>query len=93
MYRLIWHINLTVVIEKLYRWEESKRRKPLGKMAFIVDTGEQIVPVEVKAKSMKTYREKYSSEISVRASMADYKKEDGLVNLPLYAVEEICRVQ
>lgn len=62
---------------------------------FIVDTGERIVPLEVKAevnlkaKSLKTYREKYNPEISVRTSMADYKKEDGLVNLPLYAVEEI----
>ncbi len=63
---------------------------------FIVDTGEQIVPVEVKAevnlkaKSLKTYREKFNPEISVRTSMADYKKEDWLVNLPLYAVEEFC---
>lgn len=62
---------------------------------FIIDTGEQIVPVEVKAevnlkaKSLKTYREKFNPEISVRASMADYRKEDRLVNLPLYAVDEI----
>ena len=62
---------------------------------FIVDTGEQIVPVEVKAevnlkaKSLRTYREKFEPEISVRTSMADYRKEDWLVNLPLYAVGEI----
>lgn len=62
---------------------------------FILDTGEQIVPVEVKAevnlkaKSLKTYREKFAPGISVRTSMADYKREDWLVNLPLYAVEEI----
>ncbi len=64
---------------------------------FIVDTGEQVIPLEVKAeinlkaKSLKTYREKYNPEISVRTSMADYKKEEWLVNLPLYAVEEICK--
>lgn len=63
---------------------------------FIIDNGEQIVPVEVKAevnlkaKSLKTYREKFNPEISVCTSMADYKKENGLVNLPLYAVEKIC---
>ena len=62
---------------------------------FILDTGDQIVPVEVKAevnlkaKSLKTYREKFAPAISVRTSMADYRKEDWLVNLPLYAVEEI----
>lgn len=65
---------------------------------FIIDTGEQIVPVEVKAevnlkaKSLKTYCEKFNPEFSVRISMSDYKKEDWLINLPLYAVEEICRV-
>lgn len=62
---------------------------------FVVDTGEQIVPVEVKAetnlraKSLKTYRERFEPELSVRTSMADYKKEDWLLNLPLYAIENI----
>jgi len=62
---------------------------------FIIDDGEQVVPVEVKAevnlkaKSLKTYRDKFRPEISVRTSMADYKCEDWLINLPLYAVEEI----
>ncbi len=62
---------------------------------FVVDTGEVIVPVEVKAevnlraKSLKTYQEKFSPEVSVRTSMADYKKEEWLVNLPLYAIDQI----
>ena len=61
---------------------------------FIVDTGKHIIPVEVKAevnlkaKSLKTYREKFNPEISVRTSMSDYKREDWLINLPLYAIEE-----
>lgn len=65
---------------------------------FVVDTREQIFPVEVKAevnlkaKSLKTYVEKYSPEFSVRTSMADYKKQDWLVNLPLYAIEQITKV-
>lgn len=62
---------------------------------FVVDTGEEIVPLEVKAevnlkaKSLKTYHEKYNPPISIRTSMADYKKEDWIVNLPLYAIEEM----
>ncbi len=65
---------------------------------FVVDTGERIIPVEVKAeenlraKSLKSYREKYAPEISVRTSMADFKREDGLVNLPLYAIERIGQI-
>lgn len=62
---------------------------------FLIDNGETVIPVEVKAevnlkaKSLKTYYEKYQPKISVRTSMADYKKEDWLVNLPLYAVSEV----
>ena len=65
---------------------------------FIVDAGEQVIPVEVKAetnlraKSLKTYQEKFAPEIAVRTSMADFKKEDRLVNLPLYAVEQIAEL-
>ena len=65
---------------------------------FVVDTGEQIIPVEVKAevnlraKSLKTYQERFSPEFSVRTSMADFKKEAWLVNLPLYGVEQIARL-
>lgn len=65
------------------------------KIDFVVDTGGKIVPVEVKAevnlraKSLKSYQEKFSPEISVRTSMADYKKEEWLVNLPLYAIDQI----
>lgn len=60
---------------------------------FVIDTGEQIIPVEVKAeinlkaKSLKTYREKFHPELSVRASMENYKEEDWLINLPLYAID------
>ena len=65
---------------------------------FVVYTGDLIIPVEVKAevnlraKSLKTYQEKFSPEVSVRTSMSDYKKEDWLVNLPLYAIDQIARL-
>ena len=65
---------------------------------FVVDTGERIIPVEVKAevnlraKSLRTYWERFSPEICVRTSMADYKKEEWLVNLPLYAIDQIARI-
>lgn len=61
----------------------------------LVDDGETVVPVEVKAevnlkaKSLKSFRDKYKPELSVRTSMADYRMEDGLMNLPLYAVGEV----
>jgi hypothetical protein len=54
-----------------------------------------VIPLEVKAevnlraKSLKVYREKFSPEVSVRTSMSDYNKTDGLVDMPLYAVDKI----
>lgn len=66
---------------------------------FVVDTGKHIIPVEVKAqlnlraKSLKVYREKFSPEISVRTSMSDYKKDDGLTSLPLYAIEQLINIE
>jgi hypothetical protein len=62
---------------------------------FILDNGESVIPLEVKAevnlmsKSLKSYREKFQPLSAVRVSMADYKQEDGLLNLPLYAIETI----
>lgn len=59
---------------------------------FLIDQGNNIIPIEVKAevnlqaKSLRSYREKYNPNISIRISMADYKKEEGLLNLPLYAI-------
>ena len=62
---------------------------------FLLDTGDEVVPVEVKAetnlkaKSLKTFCEKFRPKTAIRVSMADYKKEERLLNLPLYAVETI----
>ena len=64
---------------------------------FLIDTGDAVVPVEVKAevslraKSLKTYVEKFSPDVAVRTSMRDYKKESRLVNLPLYAIENLTK--
>lgn len=62
---------------------------------FVVDNGDRIIPVEVKAeinlraKSLKVYQEKFQPKLSIRTSMADYRKEDWLINLPLYAIDQI----
>lgn len=68
------------------------------KVDFVIDTGSDIIPLEVKAevnlkaKSLKTYNEKYSPKLAIRTSMANYRKEDWLINLPLYSVNQIKEV-
>ena len=65
---------------------------------FIVDTGDLIIPVEVKAevnlkaKSLKTYYERFNPELCVRTSMADYKEDGWIVNLPLYSVDQLSKM-
>lgn len=62
---------------------------------FVIDVGDKAIPVEVKAeenlkaKRLKSYRDRFSPEISVRTSMADYRQDDRFINLPLYMIEEI----
>ncbi len=81
-------------MEDLYTYYYTNDRGSC-EIGFVIDTGEKIVPIEVKAetnlkaKSLKVYREKYNPPVSVRASMADYKKEGWLVNLPLYALANV----
>ena len=60
---------------------------------LLVDDGKKVIPVEVKAeenlraKSLKTYREKYDPDVCVRTSMSNYRNENnGLINLPLYCI-------
>ena len=62
---------------------------------FVVGNGAEVFPIEVKAeinlqaKSLKVFHEKYRPAKSIRTSMADYKDEGWLINLPLWAVENI----
>jgi len=62
---------------------------------FLLDVGDEVIPIEVKAetnikaKSLKTYCEKFNPKTAIRTSMTEYKKKDWLLNLPLWAVEVI----
>lgn len=59
---------------------------------FLIQNEEGIVPVEVKAeenlqaKSLKSFYNKYHSELAVRTSMSDYREQDWMVNIPLYRI-------
>lgn len=61
-------------------------------MDFTIQKGKNVVPIEVKAevsnqaKSLKAYCQKYHPEYAVRISMKDYREEEWLTNIPLYAV-------
>ncbi len=48
-----------------------------------------IAEVNLKAKGLKTFYGKFQPKKSIRTSMAGYKKEDWLLNLPLYAISTV----
>lgn len=81
---------VTLPSMETYYWTNNRGSAEID---FLVAVDSKIVPLEVKAetnlkaKSLKTYREKFVPEISVRTSMTDYKIEEWLLNIPLWAIE------
>ena len=69
--------------------------KGSAEIDFIFQKGSDIVPLEVKAsenlqaKSLKSYCHKYQPRIALRSSMSDYRIEEWLINIPLYAINLI----
>lgn len=66
-----------------------------GEIDFVLQYNGQVVPIEVKAeenlnaKSLKSFVNHYHLGYGIRTSMADYRKQESLVNLPLYAFSQL----
>ena len=69
-----------------------------AELDFITQIGRDNIPIEVKAsenlqaKSLKTFVQKYNTKINVRTSMSDYRKENWLINIPLYSIGNIEKI-
>ena len=63
-----------------------------GEVDFVLQYQGQVVPLEVKAeenlnaKSLKSFVDTYRLPYGVRTSMSDYREQEKLINLPLYAI-------
>ena len=61
----------------------------------IQNENDEVIPIEVKAetnlkaKSFKYFCEKYKPTKAIRTSLADYKEESWMTNLPLYAINTL----
>jgi len=79
----------------IYYWSAEKSTSELD---FLIQHAGQVIPIEVKseenlqAKSLKTYYKKYTPETAVRTSMSDFRKEEWMTNLPLYAISKIAEL-
>lgn len=43
--------------------------------------------LNLQAKSLKVYCEKYNPEIVVRVNLGEYGKENGVINMPMYLLQ------
>lgn len=66
-----------------------------AELDFLIQYQNNIIPVEAKAtinlqaKSLKSFRQKYEPKISIRTSLADFEENAGLFNIPLYDIENV----
>jgi predicted AAA+ superfamily ATPase len=73
----------------IYYWSAEKSS---GEIDFIIQHKSNIFPLEVKseenlkAKSLRAFKDKYQIPLSYRTSMANYRKEEWLENIPLFAI-------
>ena len=81
--------------KNIFYWSTDTSRSEID---FMIQSEENVIPIEVKstinlqAKSLKFFREKFKPKISVRTSLADYKKTDDLYDIPLYMIEFIDKI-
>lgn len=68
-----------------------------GEIDFLLQGDISIVPVEVKAeenlkaKSLRAFCDKYDQKFAVRTSMSDFRVQEWMTNIPLYAIKWIGR--
>ena len=69
----------------MYYWTSGAQ----SEVDFVTQISGLIIPIEVKsgenvkAKSLRVYREKYNPKLSIRFSMKDLELNSGLQNIPL----------
>lgn len=77
----------------IFYWTSNR-----AELDFIIQYGNNIIPVEAKAtvnlqaKSLKSFRQKYEPKISIRASLADYEENQGLYNSPLFDISNVGKI-
>ena len=76
-----------------YYWTSGN----MAEVEFVLQADGKIIPIEVKAdknvtaKSLAYYRKQYTPQLSVRLSTLNMRKDDDLLNLPLYLVDKMSR--
>lgn len=81
--------ELMVSGEELYYYSTENSS---GEIDFVLQSETGIVPLEVKAeenlraRSLRAFCDKYKPESAIRSSMSDFREQDWMTNVPLYAL-------
>lgn len=86
-----------VLQEIILKHEPYYFAKPNSRLEidFVIQTEGNVVPIEVKAeenlkaKSLRQFVSDYACPLAYRCSMADYRREEWMTNIPLYAASII----
>ena len=76
-------------VDFVYYWSADNSR---GEVDFVVQKAERVIPIEVKAeenlraKSLAAFVARNPGLHALRFSMSDYREQDWMTNIPLYAV-------
>ena len=76
-------------VDLMYYWSADNSS---GEIDFLVQKNGRVTPIEVKAeenlkaKSLKFFVDKYAGLKGLRFSMSDYRDQDWMTNIPLYAL-------
>lgn len=77
----------------IFYWKND-RKKGLAEVDFLLQYEGDIIPIEAKAsinlraKSLKAYMNYYDPRVSIRTSLASFKKSEKLYDIPLYLISE-----
>lgn len=78
--------------KEFYYWSADNARAEID---FVIQYKNKIYPIEVKseenlkAKSLRVFKDKFEPEKCIRFSMSDFRDDDWLLNIPLYAAEQL----
>lgn len=81
--------ELASVEKKLYYYSTENSS---GEIDFVIQQGEYCIPIEVKAqenlraKSLRAFCDKYHPKLAIRSSMSNFKEQEWMKNVPLYAL-------
>jgi uncharacterized protein len=79
------------IFNKLYYWHREAKSSN-AEVDYVIQVGESIVPIEVKAgktgtlKSLHSFMHSHKSPLGIKTSLVNFAKHDSIISIPLYAI-------